>query len=172
MADVISSPSKRTSPQALSQSRPAEYGAHWDSATGLLLVRMTGVPDERDVVRWEAAVQEALAGIPADTRIRVLVDLRGYEVADVPWAVHRRQREVVPRFLLKLGHRAGYLTILDAPPAPDPSPGRVVAVAHVHHDRDKMDLYQMALSRRNERYFTAPAEALEWMFRVPEAVAH
>lgn len=145
----------------------AAFGSHWDAAGGVLATHLSGVPTLEQVARWEEGLLGALAesgGAP----VRILVDLAGYEVADVPWEVHREQREVLPRLLLALGHRLGYLELFRG--APRVAPGtraRVIAVAHVHHDREKMAHYEAVLGTRNDRYFSDRAAALGWLRDFP-----
>lgn len=146
---------------ALAPRDAAACGSQWDAADGILVTRLSGRPTPEQVRQWEAELR-ATADATGAARLRVLVDLVGYEAGDVPWAVHREQREVVPRLLRALGHPARFLGAASGARAPA-APTRVVAVAHVHHDRDKMALYEAALASANERYFSDRGEARRWL---------
>jgi hypothetical protein len=133
------------------------FGSGWEPENGILATRLSGLPTREDVVRWEAGLRAALAD-SGTASLRILVDLHGYDAVEVPWDVHRRQREVVPRLLRALGHLPGVgsRSGADRPP-------RVLAVAHVHHDRDRMALYEATLASASERYFSDHAQALAWL---------
>jgi hypothetical protein len=140
----------------------AAYASEWEPQGGILATRLHGRPTARQVVQWEAGLRAALAAA-GTAPLRLLVDLRGYEAGEVSWEIHRRQREVVPRVLSELGHRGSPGLAGPAAGAAGATPARVRAVAHGHHDRDKMALHEAALSSASERYFSDPVEALEWL---------
>jgi hypothetical protein len=45
----------------------------------------------------------------------------------------------------------------------DPDRARCVAVAHVHHECEKMALYNQNLGRATERFFFHLSDAEEWL---------
>ncbi|HUR41913.1 MAG TPA: hypothetical protein VM240_12190 [Verrucomicrobiae bacterium] len=145
----------------------AAFGSNWDATAGLLTTHLGGEPTRDHIARWEAGLHAALAA-SAGAPLKILIDLAGYEVADVPWEVHREQREVFPRLLLALGLRPGYFNLIGATPAAGPGiRPRLVAVAHVHHDREKMAHHEAVLGTRNDRYFSDRAAALGWLRDLP-----
>lgn len=145
----------------------ASFGTSWDPVSGVLATHLSGRPTREHIAAWDAGLQDALAA-SAGAPLRILVELSGYEVADVPWEVHREQRDVVPRLLSALGHRFGYLDLARGTPGRAAgAPSRVVAVAHVDHDRDKSAHYEALLASRNDRYFSDRAAAHRWLREFP-----
>ncbi len=97
------------------------------------------------------------------TAFTMIVDLRGYEVRDI--AAHKEMRTVIPLTLADYGFRTALLDLFDPVDLPlRPARGSIcIAVAHVHHDADKMTLYDDRLGRENERFFTDYATADAWL---------
>jgi hypothetical protein len=129
---------------------------------GLLRTRLSGLLRADDVDAWRDGLNRTAAAIP--TPFRMLVDIRGYEVAEQDPSVHRTQREVVPLFLAAHGFRPAFFDLFEAePPPPTDGAARCLAVAHVHHDAAKMAGYTERLGRAAERFFTDPGEAEAWL---------
>lgn len=140
-------------------------GTFWNPGTGVLRTRFFGPAGIAQVVAWRAGLYAAAAGIPGDKAFKLLVDTRGYDPAEIEPAVHKVQREVIPLFLATHHFRTGFIeffgvkgTVIasrkDAP---------CLAVAHVHHDGPKMDLYRQAMGRLEEDFFCLNQEAEAWL---------
>jgi hypothetical protein len=121
------------------------------------------------VVSWRAGLYAAAASIPRLASFKLLVDLRGYEVATMDPAVHKVQREVIPNFLSSYHFRTGFIEFFGVK-------GEVVrnhedihclAVAHIHHEGPKLDLYRKTLSREEESFFSSLPEAEAWISAMP-----
>ncbi len=135
----------------------------YDPATATLHSRVSGVLPSADVTAWRDALYRTAAAIPRRAAFRVLADIRGYEVAEQERAVHAVMREVLPVFLAEHGFVVGFWRLYEAvPPAAIPG-ARCRAVAHVHHDRDKMDRYNELLGSDAERFFDDGTAAREWL---------
>lgn len=137
----------------------------WSPADGILRTRLSGVlrPDElRD---WSDGLERASREIGSGTPFAMLVDLRGYEVGEQDPEIHRVQREIVPTFLARHGFEVGFFRMYEVENTipPDPSLGRCVAVAHVHHDRNKLELYNERIATARERFFWDAEEAERWL---------
>ena len=142
-----------------------QHSTVWSAPERLLSTRLTGVQSLESVRDWADALEAEAARIPADQSFAMLVDIRGYEVAEQPAEVHRVGREVIPRFLARHGFEVGFFRLLEVEnqiPA-DPLLARCLHVAHVHHDPDKMERYEQTLGRDEERFFTDPGRAREWI---------
>ncbi|HWQ12941.1 MAG TPA: hypothetical protein VNL77_09075 [Roseiflexaceae bacterium] len=138
----------------------------WDATEGLLISRLTGKADVADVRRWEEGLMAALARIPDGTTFKLLSGLFGYEPADLD--AHKAMRTVIPLLLTTHGFRTGLVDIVGAEEPTLTTTRRImcVAVAHVHHDPDKMALYQERVGRANERFFTDYGAAHAWLSQV------
>ena len=140
----------------------------YDAAAGTLRTRLAGTLTLADVHAWRDALHAAGRAVPAVAEFRALVDIRGYDVGAQDMAVHRVQREVVPRFLAAHGFVVGFFRLYEeTPPPADPSLARCIAVAHVHHEAFKMERYDELLGSDTERFFTDPAEAEAWLAARP-----
>ncbi len=137
----------------------------WSPAEGILRTRLSGVLTPEQVQRWREEIDRAGESIPAGREFGMLVDIRGYEVSEQDPAVHRVQREIVPTFLARHGFEVGFFRLFEVENtiARDPTRARCVAVAHVHHDRAKMELYTEKLGTEREGFFPGPGEAEAWL---------
>jgi DNA-binding transcriptional ArsR family regulator len=141
------------------------YATAWRAESRLLITELAGQVTLETVNAWQEELLETSERIPAGSTFTMLVDLRGYEMGEVERSVHRVMREVIPRLLAAFGFRPGYLDLFE--PSQEIAVTRqqatCVAVAHVHHDADKMAGYNERLARSNERWFTDRAEAERWI---------
>jgi len=155
---------------------PATVSVRWHPEARLLKTRVSGVLSADDVQAWKARLDEAGARIPPAQPFRMLIDIRGYQVADQARDVHQVMREVTPLFLAAHGFTVGFFSLYDeAPPLARNDVARCGAVAHVHHDVAKMDRYNELLATPHERFFTDAEEAEAWLLAVthaPEAIAN
>ncbi len=135
----------------------------WDARRKLLVTRLGGDVDLDDVRRWKDALARELDRIDDQTAFKMIVDLRGYEVRDL--AAHKEMRTVIPLTLADYGFRTALLDVFDPVDLPLRQVRGItcIAVAHVHHDADKMTLYDDRLGRENERFFTDYARADAWI---------
>ena len=137
----------------------------WQAQTNLLSTRVAGVLTLDEVRRWKEGLEQMARRISKDETFRMLVDIRGYEVADQEREVHQAMREVVPLFLAAHGFRMGFFDLYEEEPpvGRGETSARCVAVAHVHHDAGKMERYNELLARPAERFFTDADEAERWL---------
>ena len=137
----------------------------YEESSGLLRTRVHSVLSSEDVARWEEELDVATRALPASATFRMLVDIRGYEVSEQDPSVHRRQRLVVPTFLARRGMEVGFFRLFEVENtiAAEPDLARCTAVAHVHHDANKLQLYNERLRTEREAFFTDPAEAEAWL---------
>jgi hypothetical protein len=136
----------------------------WRAQARILATRLTGPVYLEDVNRWREELYEMSARIPAASQFKMLVDLRGYEVDRIAREVHQVQREVIPRFLAGYKFRVAFLDLFEVGELNVPERNAVcVAVAHVHHDCNKMELYDQSLGRPHEHFFCHIADAETWL---------
>jgi hypothetical protein len=144
-------------------------GSLWDPARNILRTRFTGPAGIAQVVSWRAGLYAAAAAIPRHGAFKLLVDIRGYQVAQTDPAVHKVQREVIPLFLATYHFRTGFIEFfgVKGEVVPVKEDARCMAVAHVHHESGKMELYRQTLGRENEGFFSQIQEAETWIASMP-----
>jgi hypothetical protein len=145
----------------------SDITVQWDGSGRLLVARLSGTITDADVLRWAEEIQAALAQIPDGATFKLLSDLFGYEPAGLE--AHKAMRGVVPGALAAHGFRTGLIDMVGAPePAITTTRGvRCVAVAHVHHDANKMALYDERVGRAAERFFSSREAARAWVEQAP-----
>jgi hypothetical protein len=135
---------------------------------GVLVTELRHTATVADVEAWRERLDAAVAGVPANGRFKLLLDLRGYEPADL--AAHKAMRDVVPGVLLRHGMRPAFLDLFDDPPHAETTTERGVvctAFANVHHDAEKMAEYERRIGRPDQRFFTDRSAAEEWLGGLP-----
>lgn len=141
----------------------------WDPRSFILRTRFSSPAGIADVVSWRAGLYAAAAVIRRGSSFKLLVDIRGYDVASTDPSVHKVQREVVPIFLAAHHFRTGFIDFFGV--KGDVSPSKedaiCVAVAHLHHEEPKMNLYRQALGREVENFFSDLPEAESWLSDFP-----
>jgi hypothetical protein len=137
--------------------------SYWDAANHLLFTRLQGMVDSADVAHWKTLLDAALAQIEYHSRFKVLVDLSHYEYASLD--AHKSMRVVIPLRLAQYGLRTRLLDLVEAGELElQRTRGiRCVAVAHVHHDAEKMTLYQAQVGSANEGFFSDADQAETWI---------
>jgi hypothetical protein len=143
-------------------------GSEWDGGRRVLTTRLSGVVTVADVDAWKTTLTRAVARIPAGTTFKVLLDLHGYESADIE--AHKAMRNVVPLLLASHGMRPAFIDLFDEMPEIQVSAARgsvCTAFANVHHDREKMDTYRRRIGRVDQQFFTLRREAESWLASLP-----
>lgn len=136
----------------------------WNVDTQVLTTTLSGSVTEAQVATWRNGLLSALAQLPVGTRFKLLYDLRGFEPVDL--GAHREMREVVPRLLASCGMRPAVVDLFDGVEEPTVSAERDVvctAFANVHHDAVKMERYESTIGKADQRFFTDPDTAREWL---------
>jgi hypothetical protein len=140
----------------------------WEPATRILRTELTGTVDAGAVRAWQDGLHGAVAGIPDGTAVKLLLDLRGYEPADLD--AHKAMRDVVPELLLSHGMRPAFLDLFDDPPTVQVTTARgisIAAFANVHHDAEKMGEYERRIAKPDQRFFTEREAAEHWLAALP-----
>jgi hypothetical protein len=140
------------------------FAVHWDAEHRLLATHVWGGLAVDEVAQLVAELSRAMAAIPAQSGFIWLSDATGYEpLADR--AGHAALRAVVPRALAAHGFRTSLLELAEGAELELSSDRGVVcrAVAHVHHDADKMAQLDQQLGGASERYFGDLALARAWL---------
>lgn len=130
----------------------------------MIVSRITSPVTVADVRAWRASLEEELARVPDGGTFRLLVDMRGYEAGNNPEA-HQEMRVTVPTLLARHGLRTAILNLFPEAKL-DVTAERGVtaeAVAYVHHDANKMAMYNDQLNPTRERFFTDRAAAEAWL---------
>lgn len=144
-------------------------GSSWDPVTGILRTRFPGPAGIAQVVSWRAGLYAAAACLSRETTFKLLVDTRGYNVAEIDPLVHKVQREVIPLFLATHHFRTGLIEFfgLKGEVTAVDGDARCLAVAHVHHECPRTELYRQAMGRDTENFFCLNQEAEAWLAEIP-----
>jgi hypothetical protein len=145
------------------QTAEAIIEVRWDTVTGILLSHLSGLIGVEEVRRWQAMLAVELAGIPDVGRFKLLSNLQGYEPASLD--AHKEFRNVIPETLMQYGFRPAFLDLFGVKDVEIRATRGVIcaAVAHVHHDAEKMNGYRQDLGRPNEQFFTDVSQAEVWL---------
>ncbi len=135
----------------------------WNPMDRVLATRIGGNTDLAGVAEWRGSLARELSRIEDGSTFKIIVDLRGYEIADL--AAHQEMRAIIPLTLAEYGFRTALLDLFEGVELPLRNRYGIscVAAAHVHHDEGKMTAYDRELGRSNERFFTNYRRALEWI---------
>jgi hypothetical protein len=145
---------------------PKEVNTIWSEENGLLTTRLSGLVDIDDIEDWKAGLMGALQLLKPDSSFKAFINIHGFKAVNMD--AHKAFRTVVPLILAEHNFRIGYVDLFDNVELPLTSKDGIqcIAVAHAHHDADKMNLYESSYSKANDRYFTDPAEAEKWLLSV------
>jgi hypothetical protein len=135
----------------------------WSEQQNLIITRISGQATGEDVARWENSLLTALLQVPDNGVFKIMVDLHGFKA--VNFEVHKQFRVIIPKTLADYNWRVGYLDLFpEAEIEVKQTRGiRCVAAVHVHHDESKIRTYDQNHSRYNERFFTDPVMARDWI---------
>jgi hypothetical protein len=137
----------------------------YQTAWELIITRLSGRQTVESIAAWERTLNAVVEMIDPATTFRALVDIRGYEVAEQDREVHMQQRVVIPMWLARHGLTVGFFGLYEIENTIVPSDQAPVCVqvAHVHHDKHKIDRYNELLASERERFFVDRDEALAWL---------
>lgn len=138
--------------------------AAYHAKVQVLEIRLSDIVSFEDIETWKLVIRKAVAEIPDNSEIRVLVNLFGFKAENVE--VHKAYRNIIPLLLADFGYRIGYLDLFpEASLELSNHRGiRCVAMANVHQDATKMSTYQERFSTAREQYFTDQEAAVDWIF--------
>lgn len=140
-----------------------EIFTNWLESEQLLITRLAGMVDAEDVLQWKDSLFQALAQIKPGTAFKMLVNIHGFKA--VNFDVHKVFRTIIPLTLADYNFRIGYLDLFEDADVvlQKKNNSYCYAVAHTHHDAEKMHLYERECSRPNDRYFVDPKDAENWI---------
>jgi hypothetical protein len=134
-----------------------------DLGTEIFVSRLSGSVTTEDIEQWKGLLTAELERVPRDGRFKLLSNLQGYEPASLD--AHKAFRSILPEILMHYGFRPAFLDLFGVTDAVVQATRGVVctAIAHVHHDAEKMNGYQQDLGRPNEQFFTDADAAEAWL---------
>ncbi|MBD1912077.1 MULTISPECIES: hypothetical protein [unclassified Leptolyngbya] len=137
----------------------------WSPEENILRTHIAGIVNHEQVEEWKQTLERESRKIPNHLSFSMLVDIQGYEVSEQDPAVHQQQRVIIPTFLARHGFEVGFFRLFDIQNTIPPDPDRAccTVVAYVHHDCNKMALYNQNLGRAVERFFCRLSEAEVWL---------
>jgi hypothetical protein len=130
----------------------------------VIVTELHGTVDVDQVRRRADALHAEVDAVPDGSRVRLLLDLTGYEPASLD--AHKAMRDVVPGVLVRHGLRPAFADLFPELPDPEVRVERGVVVeafANVHHDPEKMARYDELIASPTQRFFTDRAEAERWI---------
>jgi hypothetical protein len=137
----------------------------WIPEKQLVVTHLSGEAEQTGIETWEASLQEALAQIPDDSTFRILVNIHGFQAADLE--AHKTFRTIVPLTLAAYGWKVGYVNLFEEEAKnlvyTSTRGIKCVAAAHCHQDATKIERYQTRFGRPNEQFFTDPEQARRWL---------
>jgi hypothetical protein len=138
--------------------------SEWRPEEKLVITRISGEADIAEIEAWDHSLQEALSRIEDNGTFKILVNLHGFQAANL--AAHKRFRTVIPATLANYGWKAGYVNLFEE--AADLQLTRTrgiacLAAAHVHQDQSKIEKYDSLFGKETERFFTDPALGEGWI---------
>lgn len=137
----------------------------WHSEKRLLVTHISGHLEQSDIEQWEESLKDALTQMEDNTTYKIFINMNGFEAANID--AHKRFRAVIPLTLADYGWKVGYLDLFEDEAKimtyRNTRGIRCGGAAHSHQDKIKMDLYEQRYSSDNERFFTDPAHARQWI---------
>lgn len=146
----------------------AHQASHWDDTLSILQTELKGPVTREHVELWKMNLYAELDRIPDGRPFRLLLDLEGYEPVDME--AHKAMRLVIPNVLQSHGMRPAFADLFDDPGELNITllrNRRCFAFANVHHDEYKMDQYETKIGRSDQRFFTDPDKARQWLIQQP-----
>lgn len=139
----------------------------WDAEQALLVTRIQGAVAATTVEQWADNLQSTLAHLADNTSFKLIVDLYGYEPQTI--SAHKAMRTVIPLTLARYGFRTALLDLFESADLSLAQERGIqcTAVAHVHHEVDKMTEYEHRLGRATERFFIDYQQAEAWIRTQP-----
>ncbi|MES2765249.1 MAG: hypothetical protein V4642_05240 [Bacteroidota bacterium] len=143
---------------------PKIIKTEWHSDKKLIVTQLRGDVEMSDVERWETSFKNALGQIEDNGVFKIFVNLFGFKAADIE--AHKRYRNIIPQTLADYGWKVGYVDLFEESKDmvfKNIRGIRCVGAAHVHQDETKIEKYETNFGRENERFFTDPEKADEWI---------
>lgn len=139
----------------------------WDASQALLVTRLQGAVQATAVEQWADTLQRTLAHLADNTSFKLIVDLYGYEPQTL--SAHQAMRTVIPLTLARYGFRTALLDLFEGADLPVTQERGIqcTAVAHVHHEVDKMTEYEHRFGCAAEHFFTDYQQAEAWIHTRP-----
>ena len=135
----------------------------WDARARLLTTCVRCALSVDEVTDYDNALSRVIATIPDGTRFIWLSDATGYE-ALANRAGHEVYRVILPRTLAEHGFRTSLLDLYDGElPITCVRGVECVAIAHIHHDAEKMGIFDERFARDDERYFSEVDVGRRWL---------
>ena len=146
--------------------------ASWDPQTELLQTELSGTIAVADVLLWRDRLYQALALIQDNGQFFLWSNLQGYKPANIE--AHQMMRPIIPELLISHGMRPAYADLFDESPEIDITLARGIrclAHATIHHDQTKMSHFECTIAKRNQRFFSDPREAENWLLTFKRSIS-
>lgn len=138
--------------------------SNWEPESGILRTELRGTVTSQDIEFWRDGLYRELNRIPDNSRFLLLLDLHGFEPENLE--TQKTMRNVIPEILAAHGMRPAFIDLFDDKPEMRIFLTRgiqCIAFANVHHDPAKMDNYEKKIAKPEQRFFTDPHAAEEWL---------
>lgn len=140
----------------------------WYPKTRVLISELSGDINIDEIEKWEQSLKRLLSKMEPDSQFKIFINLHGLKAIDL--VAHKRFRTIVPTILAEYNWKVGYVNLFE-----DEAKDLVlksdrgitcVAAAHCHDDETKIERYDNMFGKPNERFFTDPVVALDWLNRL------
>ena len=137
---------------------------NWNAERKLIRTQLSGEINKEEVEDWENSLNTTLDKIEDNGTFKIFLNLHGLKPVTID--THKRFRGIIPLTLAKYGWKVGYTHLFEESNEINYSITRGIkcfGVAHCHEDNTKIELYEKLYGRDNERFFTDPILAEEWI---------
>lgn len=137
---------------------------HWFPEKNLIITQLSGDIETNDIIMWEETLKVALNQIEDKGTFKIIVNTIGFNPTDIQ--TQQKYRSVTPSILAAYGWKAGYADLFEEDANMHVSTTRgikCVAAAHVHHDANKMDMYDKNFGTVREQFFHDQDHARLWI---------
>lgn len=145
----------------------AEILNEWNPDKAIFISRLSGLATLEDNLLWKAGLESVSGKIEATAFFKLCLDVRGYEFDSVQ--THKFHREIIPRFLARHRFTLSFLSnkeITEISKNLKLESKTCIAVAMIHHDREKMNKLNEMYGKPNEGYFSNYTQGAEWIERI------
>lgn len=137
----------------------------WHPLTRILISELSGDIYLDEIENWEQSLITKLNKIESNIEFKIFINLHGFKAIDL--IAHKRFRTIIPTILAEYNWKVGYVNLFENE-AKDLVLKRsrgitCIAAAHCHDDATKIERYENMFGKYNERFFTEPSVAFDWL---------
>jgi len=138
--------------------------AQWNDKSKIFEVHISGVVNSSEVMNWELKILNEFSRMKKDEKFFFLYDSTNYGFDTIQ--THKYYREIIPGILIQYGCRLSFISDAEFNAMHNKEKGEsrvCIGVALVHHDAEKMKIYDTTYGSDTERYFNDIDKARKWI---------